>query len=108
MELHIKDRLYFPQILPQKNSFLEFNMKKEMLSKILISEEEKKKFNIQENAENSTLTWDAELDKKEPLVIDFSKKELEYIKKGIENISSTALPDDFWMFIEKIYDSINA
>lgn len=106
MELHIKDRLYFPQILPEKNSFLEFNMKKEMLQKIFITEEERKKFNIQENAEAGTLTWNAELDKNEPLVIDFSKQELAYIQKGLESISSSAFPDDFWAFVEKIYNAI--
>ncbi|MDD6104095.1 MAG: RNA-binding protein [Bacteroidales bacterium] len=108
MELYIKDRLYFPQILPQKGSFLEFNMKKEILNRILITDEEKEKFNIQENAESNTLTWDAKLDKENPITVDFSKQELEYITKGIESISSSAYPDDFWAFVEKVYNAINA
>lgn len=108
MELHIKDRLYFPQILPQKGSFLEFNMKKEILNRIAITEEERKKFNIQENEETHTITWNPELDKENPITVEFSKQELEYITKGIESISSSAYPDDFWAFIEKVYDAINA
>ncbi len=107
MKLYIKDRLYFPQILPEKNSFLEFNMKKDMLSRIFIKDEEKEKFNIQENPENNSITWDPKIDKENPLVIEFTKQEMAYIKRGIEMISTTALPDDFWVFIERIYNEIN-
>lgn len=107
MELHIKDRFYFPQVLPDKGSFLEFNMKKEILGRIMITEEDKRKFNIQENQENNSITWDSKLDKENPLIVEFSDQELQYIKKGIESISSSAFPDDFWAFVEKIYNAIN-
>lgn len=33
MELYIKDRIYFPQLLPQQGNFMEFNMKREILKR---------------------------------------------------------------------------
>lgn len=108
MKLHIKDRLYFPAILPETGSFLEFNMKREILKRVSITEEERKKFNLQENKDEKSITWDPELDRENPVEVEFSKEELAYIKKGIESISSTAYPDEFWVFVEKVFNAIGA
>ena len=46
MELSIKDRLYIPGFLPKENNFKQFNIKKEILKKIEISEEERATVNL--------------------------------------------------------------
>lgn len=33
MDLHIKDRIYIPQMLPQQNNFMGFNLKREIIKK---------------------------------------------------------------------------
>ena len=49
MELSIKDRLYLPTFLPAKGNFKDFNLKKEILRKIAISDDERKEINFREN-----------------------------------------------------------
>ena len=102
MELSIKDRLYLPTFLPAKGSFKDFNLKKEILRKIAISEEERKEINFRENQEDNRLEWDVE--KEAPLIVDFSKDEMEYLRRACEKISDEELPDDMWATVEKIYD----
>ena len=104
MKLHIKDRIYFQQILPKENSFMDFNLKKSLLQKIGITDKEREEFNIKEDRENGRITWDAEKDQKKPLEIKFTEQEIEYLKKGCEALSSSPFPDDFWVFVEKIYN----
>lgn len=60
MELSIKDRLYIPGFLPKENNFKQFNIKKEILKKIEISEEERATVNLRQNAENNRIEWDME------------------------------------------------
>ena len=102
MELSIKDRLYLPTFLPAKGNFQDFNLKKEILRKIAISEEERKEINFRENQEDNRLEWDVE--KETPLIVDFSKDEMEYLRRACEKISDEELPDDMWATVEKIYD----
>lgn len=102
MELSIKDRLYLPTFLPAKGNFKDFNLKKEILRKIAISEEERKEINFRENQEDNCLEWDVE--KETPLIVDFSKDEMEYLRQACEKISDEELPDDMWATVEAIYD----
>lgn len=104
MKLHIKDRIYFPQILPKENNFMDFNLKKTLLEKVGLKEKDREEFGIQEDRENGRITWDAEKDQKNPLEIAFTEQEIAYLKKGCEALSSSAYPDDFWVFVEKIYN----
>ena len=102
MELSIKDRLYLPTFLPAKGTFMDFNLKKSILRKIEISEEERKEINFRENKEESRLEWDVE--KETPLNVDFSKEETDYLRKSFEKISDEELPDDMWETVKRIYD----
>ena len=102
MELSIKDRLYLPTFLPAKGNFKDFNLKKSILRKIEISEEERKEINFRENKEESRLEWDVE--KETPLNVDFSKEETDYLRKSFEKISDEELPDDMWETVKRIYD----
>ena len=102
MELSIKDRLYLPNFRPAKGTFMDFNLKKSILRKIEISEEERKEINFRENMEESRLEWDVE--KETPLNVDFSKEETDYLRKSFEKISDEELPDDMWETVKRIYD----
>ena len=102
MEFSIKDRLYLPNFLPAKGTFMDFNLKKSILRKIEISEEERKEINFRENKEESRLEWDVE--KETPLNVDFSKEEMDYLRKSFEKISDEELPDDMWETVKRIYD----
>lgn len=103
MELLIKDRLYIPGFLPKDNNFKEFNLKKEILKKISISESEKNTVGLNENKETNRIEWDTTKDT--PLIVDFSKDELDYLKASCEKISDEQLPDDMWSVVEKVYDA---
>lgn len=105
MELNIKDRLYFAQILPASNSFLDYATKKSIINKISISEEDKEKFKIVENAQEGRITWDVEQDLANPLAVDFTAQELDYLKRGCEALTESARTDDFWVTVEKIYNA---
>ena len=104
MELTIKDRLYLPSFLPARGNFKEFNLKKEILRKIAISDDERKEINFRENQEDKRIEWDVE--KERPLLVEFSKEEMDYLKKACERISDEELPDDMWATVETVYNEI--
>ena len=104
MELTIKDRLYLPSFLPARGNFKEFNLKKEILRKIAISDDERQEINLRENAEDKRIEWDVE--KERPLLEEFSKEEMDYLKKACERISDEELPDDMWAAVETVYNEI--
>lgn len=106
MELSIKDRLYLPAFLPAKGNFKDFNLKKEILRKIAISDDERKEINFRENQEDNRLEWDVE--KETSLIVDFSKDEMEYLRKACEKISDEELPDDMWATVEAVYNVTNS
>lgn len=104
MELTIKDRLYLPSFLPARGNFKEFNLKKDILRKIAISDDERQEINLRENAEDKRIEWDVE--KERPLLVVFSKEEMDYLKKACERISDEELPDDMWATVEAVYNEI--
>ena len=55
MELSIKDRLYIPAFLPKEGNFKQFNLKKEILKKIEISDTERDEVNLGENEETKLI-----------------------------------------------------
>ena len=57
MELSVKDRLYLPSFLPARGNFKDFNLKKEILRKIAIPDEERKAIGLHENAEDKRIEW---------------------------------------------------
>ena len=104
MELTIKDRLYLPSFLPARGNFKEFNLKKDIRRKIAISDDERQEINLRENAEDKRIEWDVE--KERPLLVEFSKEEMDYLKKACERISDEELPDDMWATVETVYNEI--
>ena len=104
MELSIKDRLYIPAFLPKEGNFKQFNLKKEILKKIEISDTERDEVNLRVNEETKRIEWDIE--KETPLHVDFFFFFMEYLKMICEKVSDEQFPDDMWISISKIYDSI--
>lgn len=104
MDLTIKDRLYIPAILPKDGNFRQFNLKKEILRKIEISEKEREDVNLKENTDTKRIEWDIEKDI--PLQVEFSVDELDFLKESCEKISDEQLPDDMWTSVEKIYNAL--
>lgn len=108
MELHIKDRLYIPQLLPAQNSFMEYNLKREIIKKVILTEKDKEEYAIVEDSKANKITWNSQKDMEQPLVVDFSKQEIDYLKKSCEALVEAAYPDDLWVTVEKIYNAANA
>ena len=106
MELHIKDRLYFPQLLPQQNTFMEYAVKRSILKKVGLTAEDQENFEIREAPEGKGIVWNYEKDMAQFLTVDFTAEEFEYIKRGCEALSEQPGPDDFWALVERIYDAI--
>lgn len=104
MDILIKDRLYIPTFLPKDGTFKDFNIKKEILKKIEISDSEREEIGLKENAKTKRIEWDVEKDT--PLTVEFTAEELEYLKLSCEKISDEQLPDDMWSTVEKLYDAI--
>lgn len=102
MELSIKDRLYLPTFLPARGNFKDFNLKKEILRKIAILDEERAAIGLHESAEDKRIEWNVE--KEKPFKVEFSKEETEYLRRACEKISDEELPDDMWATVERVFD----
>jgi hypothetical protein len=72
---------------------MEFNLKKSIIKKIV------------ENKEGKRIEWDVTKDAEKPLVVNFSKEEMEYLKHACEIISEQQLPDEIWIVAEQIYNA---
>lgn len=103
MELNIIDRIYIPSILPQENTFMDFTLKRGIISKVVLTDEDVEKYSIKEDTENRRTTWDIEADRNNPLTVDFSRAELDYLKGACEKMADKPAPDNLWATVEKIY-----
>lgn len=108
MELHIKDRLLIPSLLPEKGNFMEFNLKKSILKKIAITEKDREDYGIVEKPEEKRIEWNVQKDTGTPFVVEFSQEELNYLRKACEAISEQSLADDMWGIVERIYNETQA
>lgn len=107
MKLNIKDRLFFGNLLPDCKSFLEFNLKRNILNKVALTEADKTKYEITQDQESNTIKWNAQTDHEQPLEVDFNAEELAFIKRGCESLATTPYPDDFWRTVEKVWNAAN-
>lgn len=105
MELHIKDRIFIPQLLTQQGTFMEFNLKRNILRKVALTEDDVKKYDIVENDKEKRTEWNPEKDREMPLVVDFTQDELQYLTKACERVAEANFPDEFWLTVEKIYNA---
>lgn len=106
MQLNIKDRIYIPQLLLQQNNFLDFTLKKGIIDKVKITEEDRATYSIKEDTQAGKVTWDHEKDIQAPLLVDFTEQELDYLKRSCEALADSVYPDDLWLTVEKIYNAL--
>lgn len=104
MDLHIKDRLLIPSIFPERGNFMDFNLKKSIARKIAISEQDRKDYEIVEKKEEKRIEWNVQKDAETPLVVEFSKEELDYMRRSCEAIAEQQMPDEMWAVVERIYN----
>lgn len=104
MKLQIKDRLFIPSILPRTGTFAQFNLKKAIISKIRISDEEAESIGLKRFPEDDRIEWDAS--KEVAIEVEFTKEEAEYIKAGCEAASGEQNTDDIWLIIERLYNEL--
>ena len=60
---------------------MEYNLKREIIKKVALTEKDKDEYAIVEDQQASKVTWDSKKDM-EPLVVEFSKQEIDYLKKS--------------------------
>ena len=85
---------------------MEFNLKKSIINKVAITDEDRERFHIATDQQKGVITWDSEKDMAEPLEVSFTTEELEFLKKSCENLTEKENTDDFWTVVEKIYNSL--
>lgn len=107
MRLNVKDRIYIPQLMPQSNNFLDFNLKRGIVNKASLNEDDVEKYEIKEDKENGRITWNPTKDAEMPIEVEFTKEELKFLKDACEKLADAPYPDDFWVMVEKIYDEAN-
>lgn len=108
MELNIIDRIYIPSILPSENTFMDFNMKRGIIKKVALTEADAEKYHIKEDPANKRTTWDPKIDRESPLLVEFTKEELAYLKNACEKLADTPAPDNLWNTVEKIYAAVQS
>ena len=104
MDLHIKDRLLIPSIFPERGNFMDFNLKKSIARKIAISEQDRKDYEIVEKKEEKRIEWNVQKDAETPLVVEFSKEELDYMRRSCEAIAEQQIRAEMWAVVERIYN----
>lgn len=72
--------------------------------KIAISEQDRKDYEIVEKKEEKRIEWNVQKDAETPLVVEFSKEELDYMRRSCEAIAEQQMPDEMWAVVERIYN----
>lgn len=106
MKLYLKERIYLLNILPQKAvSYKTFSIKKELIQKLSISEEDKEKYKIVANDDEAkSISWDYKYDQEHPLELTFNEDLANYLKDTCESILENEYTDDIWNLIERIFE----
>lgn len=106
MKLYIKDRIYLLSILPQKAiNYKTFILKKDLINKISITEEDKKNYEIvASDGENNSVKWNFQYDQEHPIDLTMTEDLANYLKEACESISDNEYTDDVWGLIERIFE----
>lgn len=107
MELHIRERLLIPTMLPERGTFMEFNIKKSIIRKIALTDKDKADYSIVEKPSENRVEWDIKKDAETPLDVQFTKDELDYMAKACEALAEREMPDVVWAVAERVYDEAN-
>ena len=105
-KLLIKERLYLMNVLPQQNSLIEYQLKKSIIQKVEITDEDKALVDFKQESENN-VTWDAKKDMDNPKEFEFTDQECQYVRKAIEALSDGEHPDEYWIVVMLLYDKLD-
>lgn len=105
-KLLIKERLYLMNVLPQQNSLVEYQLKKSIIQKVEITDEDKALVDFKQESE-SNVTWDAKKDADNPKEFEFTDQECQYVRKAIEALSDGEHPDEYWIMVMMLYDKLD-
>lgn len=67
---------------------MEYNLKREIIKKVALTEKDKDEYAIVEDQQAGKVTWDSKKDMEQPLVVEFSKQEIDYLKKSWKPLQS--------------------
>ena len=105
-KLLIKERLYLMNVLPQQNSLIEYQLKKSIIQKVEITDEDRTLVDLKQESE-SNVTWDAKKDADNPKEFEFTDQECQYVRKAIEALSDGEHPDEYWIMVMLLYDKLD-
>lgn len=105
-KLLIKERLYLMNVLPQQNSLIEYQLKKSIIQKVEITDEDKALVDFKQENE-SNVTWDAKKDMDNQKEFEFTDQECQYVRKAIEALSDGEHPDEYWIVVMLLYDKLD-
>lgn len=105
-KLLIKERLYLMNVLPQQNSLIEYQLKKSIIQKVEITDEDKALVDFKQESE-SNVTWDSKKDMDNPKEFEFTDQECQYVRKAIEALSDGEHPDEYWIVVMLLYDKLD-
>ncbi len=106
VNLHLKERFYLLNILPQENALVDFQLKKRIIDKVVVTDEDKNGVGFNVNEQTGEVTWDAKKDFENPKEVDFSEDERKYIRQSIEKLSDGVHPDEYWLIVQTLYDKV--
>lgn len=106
MKLYIKDRIYLLSILPQKAiNYKTFILKKDLINKISITEEDKKNYEIvTSDGENNSVKWNFQYDQDHPIELTLTEDLANFLNEACESVSDNEYTDDVWDLIERIFE----
>ncbi len=107
VELHVKERIYAMNVLPKENSLIDYQLKKRIVGKLGLTDEEKNKLDFKVNNDDGSINWDAKKDFESPASIEFSEDEVAYITKSIQAASDGVHNDEFWLILTTVHDKLN-
>ena len=100
ISLGVKDRLYIPQLLPEKGAYLDLLTAKHIERKVEFTSEELTELNIRQG-NGGIITWDINAEK--PLQLQLTEQEREFLNTQIDQKSEAGeLPYSMIETIEKL------
>ena len=107
-KLLIKERLYLMNVLPQQNSLIEYQLKKSIIQKVEITDDQTLYAHWIAGAVTVTFdAWDAKKDMDNPKEFEFTDQECQYVRKAIEALSDGEHPDEYWIVVMLLYDKLD-
>ena len=105
MKLFVKDRFYLLNLLPHKPvDYKTYNLKKELVKQVQLSEEDNDKYQIKQDEETGSISWNPQIDQENPIELEITKDLAKYLNEACEGASEKEFTDDVWEFVERVFN----